>query len=137
MPVFRTDSYLAPLISACLVTAILFLGKAFLMPLALAILIAFLLTPVVTRLQSTGLPNVPSLIAVALLAFTLIGAGIYVVAIQLGDLTRSLPAYQENFRKKVVEPVGKISAGVTKIQKQLDQPAASSPEKPPGEKAMP
>src|SRR5688572_10805983 len=117
MPVFRTDSYLAPLLSACLVTAILFLGKAFLMPLALAILIAFLLTPLVSRLQSAGLPCVPSVISVAMLAFGFIGLSGYVVATQLSDLTRSLPAYQENFRKKVVEPVSKLSAGVTKIQK--------------------
>jgi predicted PurR-regulated permease PerM len=137
MPVFRTDSYLAPLLLACLVTAILFLGQAFLMPLALAILIAFLLTPLVSRLQAAGLPCVPAVIAVAILAFSLIGAGTYVVATQLSDLTRSLPAYQENFRIKVVEPMSRVSAGVTKIKKELDQPAASTPEKSPGEKPMP
>jgi predicted PurR-regulated permease PerM len=137
MPVFRSDSYLAPLLLACLITAILYLGQAFLMPLALAILIAFLLTPVVSRLQAAGLPCVPAVISVAMLAFGLIGAGGYVVAIQLSDLARSLPAYQENFRKKIVEPMNKVSAGVTKIQKELDQPAASTPQKAPGDKPMP
>jgi predicted PurR-regulated permease PerM len=137
MPIFRTDSYLAPLLLACLVTAILFLGKAFLMPLALAILIAFLLTPLVSRLQSLGLPCVPAVILVAVLAFGLIGAGGYVVANQLSDLARSLPAYQENFRNRIVEPVNKFTAGITKIQKELDRPAASTPQKSPGEKPMP
>src|SRR4030095_5319175 len=130
-------SYLAPLLLACLVTAILFLGKAFLMPLALAILIAFLLTPVVSRLQALGLPCVPAVFSVAVLAFGLIGAGGYVVANQLADLARSLPAYQENFRNKIVQPVNKLTAGVTKIQKELDRPAASTPQKSPGEKPMP
>jgi predicted PurR-regulated permease PerM len=137
MPIFRTDSYLAPLLLACLVTAILFLGKAFLMPLALAILIAFLLAPVVSRLQSLGLPCVPAVISVAVLAFGLIGAGGYVVANQLSDLARSLPEYQENFRNKIVQPVNKLTAGVTKIQKELDRPAASTPQKSPDEKPMP
>jgi predicted PurR-regulated permease PerM len=137
MPVFRSDSYLAPLLSACLVTAILFLGKAFLMPLALAILIAFLLTPVVSRLQALGLPCIPAVISVAVLAFGIIGAGGYVVANQLSDLARSLPAYQENFRNKIAEPVNKLTAGVTKIQKELDRPAVSTPQKSPGEKPMP
>jgi len=137
MPVFRTDSYLAPLISACLVTAVLYLGQAFLMPLALAILIAFLLTPVVSRLQGVGLPCVPAVIAVAILTFGIIGVGGYVVFTQLSDLSRSLPEYQENFRKKVVEPMGRVSAGVSKIQKELDQPAANTPEKTSGEKPMP
>lgn len=137
MPIFRTDSYLAPLLSACLITAILFLGKAFLMPLALAILIAFLLTPVVSRLQAAGLPCVPSVIVVAILAFSLIGIGGYVVVTQLSDLTRSLPAYQENFQRKVVEPMGKLSAGFSKIQKELDKPTANTPEKTADEKPVP
>jgi predicted PurR-regulated permease PerM len=137
MPIFRTDSYLAPLLSACLVTAILFLGKAFLMPLALAILIAFLLTPLVNRLHDAGLPSVPAVIAVAVLAFSLIGTGGYVVVTQLSDLTRSLPAYQENFQKKVIEPMGKLSAGFSRIQKELDKPTANTPEKTSEEKPMP
>lgn len=137
MPIFRTDSYIAPLLSACLVTAILFLGKAFLMPLALAILIAFLLTPLVSRLQAAGLPCVPSVITVAILAFSLIGVGGYVVVTQLSDLTRSLPAYQENFQRKVVEPMGKLSAGFSKIQKELDKPTANTPEKTADEKPVP
>lgn len=137
MPVFRTDSYLATLLSACLVTAILFLGKAFLIPLALAILIAFLLTPVVSRLQAAGLPCIPAVITVAVIAFGAIGAGGYVVATQLSDLSRSIPAYQENFRKKVVEPLSKVSAGVSKIQKELDKPTANTPEKTAEEKPLP
>lgn len=81
-------------------TAALFLAKEFLMPLALAILIVFLLTPVVARLEVWGLSRTVAVVVAAASTFLLIGTALYVVSAQLVDLANALPGYKDNLRAK-------------------------------------
>ncbi|HEY9381839.1 MAG TPA: AI-2E family transporter [Burkholderiales bacterium] len=79
----------------------LWFAEDVLVPLALAILLSFLLAPVASRLQTWGLPRVLSVLATALVAFALLGGVMYVVGSQFLNLAQSLPDYKTNLVKKI------------------------------------
>lgn len=86
-----------------LIIASLYWAQAFLIPLALALLITFLLTPLVAGLENLGLRRVPSVIVVVLLVFSLLGAVAWVVALQFTSVANELPRYQSNIRQKIAD----------------------------------
>jgi hypothetical protein len=96
-------SWTAILVAIVVVVGALYLGKDILIPLALAILLSFMLAPIVVRLRRLGLGRIPSVVAVVLLLFVaLLGLG-SVVATQLADLAGNLPTYESNLRTKIRE----------------------------------
>lgn len=88
------------LISAAVVVAGLYFGRGILLPFALAILIGFLLAPLVERLERWQVRRVPAVLTVATLAFLAMAGLGYVVAQQAYDLAYNLPAYKDNIVKK-------------------------------------
>lgn len=118
---------LSVLLSVCLVTAVLYLGKPFLLPLALSILLAFLLAPLAGRLETAGCGRIFSVILTTVVAFSVLAAALYVVGSQAIDLATSLPKYHENLQQKVFTPLGKLTAAMSAYTH--GQPA---PERPPG-----
>ena len=83
-----------------LIVAVLYWAQAVIVPVALAVLFAFVLTPVVTLLQRF-LGRIPSVLAVVALTFTIVGAAGYVLTRQLGAVVQELPSYQQNIRQKI------------------------------------
>jgi len=75
-------------------------AKEFLLPIVLAILISFLLTPVVSRLERLRLHPVLAVLSVAAIAFAVIGGLCATVAMQALDLANSLPKYQDNIHAR-------------------------------------
>ena len=75
-------------------------AKEFLLPIVLAILISFLLAPVVSRLERWGLHPVLAVLGVATIAFALIGVLCTTMSIQTLDLVNSLPKYRDNIHGK-------------------------------------
>ncbi|WP_395453227.1 AI-2E family transporter [Azospirillum melinis] len=84
-----------------LIVVTLYLAADILMPIALAVLLAFVLTPIVTRLERWRLGRVPSVLAVVALLFLGITGFGAVVGSQLGDLADNLPTYQRNIHTKI------------------------------------
>ena len=83
------------------VVAALYLGRDILIPLALAILLSFMLAPVVIRLRRLGLGRIPAVLAVVMLLFVaLLGLGA-IVANQVVNLADNLPRYEWNLRAKI------------------------------------
>jgi predicted PurR-regulated permease PerM len=82
-------------------TAILYLAREVLIPLALAILLAFLLAPVVRRLESWRLGRTASTLIAVLLGFSLIGGVALVAGKQALSLAAGLPEYRDNIIKKI------------------------------------
>ncbi len=70
-------------------------------PLVVAVLLAFLLNPVVRSLQRRGLNRVPSVIAVVVLAGVLMGCIGWLVTQQISGLVEGLPAYTSNIKHKI------------------------------------
>jgi len=86
-----------------LVVAVLYVARAVLMPLALAVLFTFFLTPIVVLLQRLGLGRVLSVITVTLLMLGVIGGVAYVVGSQVVSLGHELPQYRSNIRQKIAD----------------------------------
>jgi predicted PurR-regulated permease PerM len=84
-----------------LVVVILYLGRDVCIPIALAVLLSFMLGPVVSRLQGLGLHRVPAVLAVMTLALALAVAGAWLVADQLIGLADGLPQYQTMVHNKL------------------------------------
>lgn len=87
-------------VAAIIVTA-LYWAQAVLIPVALAIFITFLLSPLVTLLQRWRLPRVVAVVlTVSMAALLLSGVG-YIVVRQVNHLLAELPRHTDNIRAKV------------------------------------
>lgn len=138
--------HLAPLIrlvTVALTVAMLWLGREFLMPLAMAALFAFLLKPVVSffnhRLRFSCTLAV---ITVTVLCFSFLGSVLWVFGVQLGDLAEELPLYRSNIQQRVaslrqvgesrvIERLQNLAKEVSDAPAQGDPGASSAPAEPP------
>src|SRR5258708_12913137 len=71
-------------------------AKEFLLPLILAILISFLLAPVVSRLERWRFPGAVAVLSVVAIVFALIGCLCSTLSLEGLDLVNSLPKYRDN-----------------------------------------
>jgi predicted PurR-regulated permease PerM len=93
-----------------LVVAVLYLAQAVLVPLALALLLTFVLTPPVTWLERL-IGRVPAVLAVVILAFTLLGLAGWGLTRQVQRLAADLPTYRANIQKKIADVRGAGDGG--------------------------
>src|SRR5687768_4888536 len=89
-----------------LITASLYLAKAVFIPVILAILLAFLLSPPVIALQRRRLGHLAEVIVVVVLACALLGVLGWTVFQQLASLIDELPRYQQNIMHKIADIQG-------------------------------
>lgn len=92
---------MAGFVISAVIIAALYFGQDVLIPLALAILLAFLLEPLVSRLKKWGLPQLPSIAIVMIFTISVLaGLGSY-LGFQLKDLSQELPQYQDTIQQKL------------------------------------
>jgi predicted PurR-regulated permease PerM len=103
-----------------LVVAVLYWAQAVLVPVALAILISFVLTPPVLSLQRR-IGRLPAILLVVTLVFSGLGLATYGIVRQLGSLSTDLVTYRTNIRAKVrdVRGVGR-GGSVERLQSTLE-----------------
>ncbi|MBP2290995.1 AI-2E family transporter [Azospirillum rugosum] len=89
------------LLIIALVVATLYLGADILVPIALAVLLSFVLSPAVSRLERLRIGRVPSVLLVVILVFAALAGFGTVVGSQIGDLASNLPSYQRNIHTKL------------------------------------
>ncbi|MET0314609.1 MAG: AI-2E family transporter [Hansschlegelia sp.] len=82
------------------VVAILYVGRDVLIPIALALLLSFVLAPLVARARKLRVSRTPAVISVVLLAFVLLFGLSATIAGQVGQLAADLPQYQSTMRDK-------------------------------------
>jgi len=144
----RETSRLLTLVAAVVIVAALYLAKAVLVPLALALLFAFLLSSVVAFLQKLRLPRAMAVLITILTVFALLGAIGWTVSRQLLDITHELPSYTHNIKEKVQQyhhtsgerlstiekefgNIGEqLGGGTPKTNNQRHKAAGSSPQSP-------
>jgi predicted PurR-regulated permease PerM len=118
----RKLSALILLGTVVLAVAALYWGRPVLMPLAVAILLTFLLNPVVNAMHRKGLPRAPAVLLVVFLVFSVLGIVIFAIGHQVTTFAQELPEYKHNIRKKVLDfrMAGKGTA-VERIQRTIDE----------------
>src|SRR5271155_6172851 len=119
-----------PLFAFVVSIAALYFAKEVLIPLALAVLFTFLLTPLVTGLERLKLGRIPSVILVLVVSFSLIGGVGWIVANQLIESVNQLPGYTSNIRDKMASfhgPHGGSLAKATDSVQELSKELSTSP----------
>jgi predicted PurR-regulated permease PerM len=81
--------------------AALYLGHEVLVPIVLAMLLSFVLSPAVTRLQRLGLWRVPAVLVTMLAALAVIGGIGTVIGTQAASLAADAPQYAQTIQTKV------------------------------------
>src|SRR5690606_29648420 len=90
-----------PAVTIVGVTAILYLGRDVLLPLAIALLLTFALAPIVSALRKMSVPKIAAVILTVLAAFIVIASFAFLVATQLTNLAQNIPTYQMNIIEKI------------------------------------
>ncbi|MEO8241392.1 MAG: AI-2E family transporter [bacterium] len=92
---------LAGMMAVLAVAVVLKLAQDVFLPLAIAMLITFALSPLVSILRRAGLPLIWAVLLVTVLAFAVMAVFSLVVASQLGNLALNLPTFQQNIMIKL------------------------------------
>jgi predicted PurR-regulated permease PerM/methylmalonyl-CoA mutase cobalamin-binding subunit len=130
-PSAKTPRFIV-LASIGVVLAALYFAQEVLIPLALAVLLSFLLAPLVSRLEKLRLPRSAAVVVTVLISFSLLFGIGYVVYNQLGELTRDVPRYKNIVREKINRVRGPLawvhSAGaeVNQVLSPASEPAKTS-----------
>src|ERR1700748_222649 len=104
---------LASAVIAAIIIGTLYLGREVFVPIALAVLLSFVLAPLVRLLQRCRMPRAVAVVAVVLLAFvgtSMLGG---VIATQVTELAGDLPRYQFTMREKIKSLRGATAASGT------------------------
>jgi len=124
-------SAVATAILAFMIITALYFGREILVPIALAILLSFVLAPLVGLLQRVRVPRGLAVVSVVTIAFALIFAMGSLLATQLTQLAGDLPRYQSTMSEKV-QSLRETTAGrgtlerasgmLKDLSKELDKP---------------
>jgi predicted PurR-regulated permease PerM len=120
---------LASLLLVVLVVACLYWARVVLIPVALSVLLTFLLNPIVNRLQRRGLGRTPSVILTVVVAFSLLGGIGWITMLQLTTLANELPQHTHNIKQKIADLraagkggiIEKIQEMVAKVTEDLEK----------------
>jgi predicted PurR-regulated permease PerM len=105
-----------------LIIASLYWAQAVLIPVAVSILLTFLLTPVADSLERLGLGRVFSVILIVILAFSFLAAVGGVVTLELTSVANELPIYRNNIEQKIADIRGAGKGGaLEKVQKTAEE----------------
>src|SRR5947209_14172039 len=128
------------LITVALVVTALYVGRAVFIPIAIAILLSFVLAPLVRALRRWRLPRVPAVGLVVLLAVAILGGLGTIVAQQFADLTKELPNYESTITRKIASikqlagsggSLERAAAALRNIGGQITEPAPDAGKPPP------
>ncbi len=117
----RRASRLAVLVTLVITVAVLYVAREVLIPLALAILLSFVLAPWVNRLAKLGLGRVFSVMVASTLTVLVIAVLGWVMFTQTMALTGNLPRYRDNIRQKISSVQSQSSGTVGRTIRTLKQ----------------
>ena len=114
--------------------AALYFAREILIPLAFALTLTFLLTPVVARLQKLHAGRVVSVITAVVVSVGVAGGISWIIATQLVDVANQIPLYSENIRARVTAfhlpstgQIGQAAKSVKEIEEVFNPPSAPTP----------
>ena len=124
-----SNSKIAMLIGITLVMLFMYWARVIVIPVALAVLITFLLVPTVNWLERWHLPRVPAVITVTCLSLGLFLGATLTITQQINSLVDSYPEYEENITAKIAQYnergrdglLDKLHIVAERLHEQLDQ----------------
>lgn len=130
------------LASIAVVVAALYLAKGVLVPLTLAVLLSFVLSPVCDWFERHGLGRLPAVLVTAFLSFAIFSVAAWMVVVQMTNLAPKMPEYQNNIQAKFhsVDSYLRTELGrITRTAEEIGQslPPAKAAETPQGSNERP
>ena len=123
------------------IVAGLYLGRAVLIPITLAVLLSFLLAPIVNVLRRIHLGRVLSVIIAVLIALSIILALGGVIGTQIAGLAQDVPEYASTVQSKIetvrTYTTTQMNGVMRRLGQPFDQPAASQPKSAPSAEPKP
>ncbi len=114
----------ARLVSAAVICGFLYYARVVLIPLGLAVLISFMLQPVVRRLRKLRLPHALSVFVTAGCFACLIALVMWAIGGQIRSFTEQLPTYQQTITSKLTEARMALRGGtLDRVRDTLDSVA--------------
>jgi len=105
------------LASIAVIVAALYLAKGVMVPITLAVLLSFLLSPVCDWLERHWLGRVPAVMVTALIGFTLFGGATWMAVVQVSDLAPRMPEYETNLKVKLQSASAYVGATLGRVTK--------------------
>lgn len=127
---------LATIVVTVIIVGVLYAGRDVFIPIALAILLSFVLAPLVRLLQGWRVPRGLSVVAVVFVAFVAIFAVGGLIAVQVTQLARDLPRYQLTIQDKIrslratsgiSDPLDRAGEVLKELNKEINRPAEPAP----------
>jgi predicted PurR-regulated permease PerM len=124
------------LMVAIVIIVLLYFGREVLLPIALAVLMSFVLAPLVRLLQRLYVPRLLAVIVVVLIAFGVVFSIGGLMVAQVNQLASDLPRYQSTLSEKVQALKGVTSGGGTleqasevlkSLRNELERPRSEGP----------
>ncbi|MBE7201962.1 MAG: AI-2E family transporter, partial [Parafilimonas terrae] len=113
----------SPVVVGATIIAALYFGRDIFIPIAIALLLSFVLTPLVNRLRRLRLPRLVAVGIGVLLTVGIVAALATLIGIQAADLASDVPRYRTTIERKVEglrdSPVGHVTAYVANIGRAL------------------
>jgi predicted PurR-regulated permease PerM len=109
-----------PILGLVIAIAILYFAREIVIPLTLALLVSFLLTPIVRYFENLRLPRPAASVATVALTFSLVAGVGWVVANQLLGTLADFSTYATNIQKRIQNVEGQ-SSGVTNVFNSFEQ----------------
>lgn len=127
----------AQLLAVVLTVASLYFARDVFIPLALGLLLSFLLSPIVDKLQRWGVHNVAAVAVTAGVAFIILAAAFTLLAREVTNLVSELPQHKEELISKARGVAG-LTSGVggsldelaTEVTQAMESPAADGDKTP-------
>jgi predicted PurR-regulated permease PerM len=114
----------------CLLVAVLYWAQTVLMPIALALLLFSVLSPIVSYLQRHRMHRATAVGVVVLVAVLVFGGVVLALSAEVEDIVKNLPTYKENLTKKIRSFRGgqpgvmdKLSHAAEELTKEFDDTA--------------
>jgi predicted PurR-regulated permease PerM len=122
---------------AVVVVAGLYLGRTVLIPITLAVLLSFLLAPLVNLLRRIHLGRVLSVLVAVILALGIILALGGLIGTQIAELAQEVPQYASTIRNKVDAVQDFATSRMNLVMRRLEQPKKPPPAGPRAKAAAP
>jgi predicted PurR-regulated permease PerM len=136
-PKFRNDSQLAGIVGGVVVVAMLYFAKVVFIPLTLALLLSFLLTPVVAIFERIKLPRGLSIFLVMVSLGVVIGILGWKTSQEFVDLTSQIPAYKSALLDNIQmlkgpnsQSLAKVSQTVKDLENEISTSSGAAPSVP-------
>jgi predicted PurR-regulated permease PerM len=116
-------SSLLSLAVAVVVVAALYFAREVLIPITVAVILSFMLAPLVSRLQRVHVPHAAAVVLAVLVAFGIIGAIGGVIGTQVAGIAGDVPRYTSTIQHKVESirsmTVGRLAGLTQRLDRQM------------------